>query len=317
MNSTLENKLIKAMKRLDLMNSKILVAVSGGPDSLSLLISLNKLGFNIEAACIDHGFRLESSSEVLLVESYCKQLNIPFHTRKLSIKNKSGFEAAARTHRYSALEDIRINNSLDVIATGHTASDQAETVLMRLSKGSSLLGASGILEKRNDMVVRPFLEVTRQETCAYIKATGLKVVNDPMNNDLSFTRVKIRHEVIPKLISAIGSNTELAIARFAKLAHEDDMLLNELASNAYAQVFLDNNSLDKNAMMSLQRPLQRRVLVMYFTHMAIPVNSALIDNCLESISKEGCSTLPHNLLLITKSGKVYVKQSPSHKSRNQ
>lgn len=312
--AVVDGSLAKAIRKLRLTDRRVLVAVSGGPDSLCLLVGLTRLGVGLEAAHIDHGLREGSSSEGALVAAHCRRLGVPFHSRRLSIGSTTGVEAAARDARYAALEIIRAARGLDVVATGHTASDQAETVLMRLSRGAALSGAGGILERRADRVVRPLLGVTRQETRAYVEVLGLAMVHDPMNDDLTFTRVRVRREVMPRLVAAVGLGAERALARFARLAQEDESLLVDLARTAHARAMLADGSLDRVALMSFQRPVQRRVLAMFLEHASIPLDATLIDDCLGSIEAGGSATLPLDCLLITRGGRVNIEPAPTRRA---
>lgn len=312
--TVVDDSLAKVMRRLRLADRRVLAAVSGGPDSLCLLVGLSRLGMGLEAAHIDHGLREGSSSEGKLVAEHCRRLGVPFHSQRLSIASTTGVEAAARDARYAALEVLRAARGLDVVATGHTASDQAETVLMRLSRGAALSGAGAILERRADRVVRPLLGVTRQETRAYVEALGLAAVHDPMNDDLTFTRVRVRHEVMPRLVAAMGLGAERALARFARLAHEDDSLLADLARTAHERAMLADGSLDRVALLSLQPPIQRRVLAMFLEQASIPLEATLIDDCLGSIEAGGSATLPLDCLLIARGGKVNIEPAPTRRA---
>lgn len=317
--TALETALAQAARRLGLFNCTVLAAVSGGADSLALLLGLKRLGVAVEAACIDHGLRPEAAAEVLHVERIATAFGIPFQSRALTLAHTTGLEAVARDARYAALEALRSARQLGCIATGHTASDQAETVLMRLARGAALGGAAGILERRGDGVVRPLLGVTRSQTVAYIDALGLTPVNDPMNVDRTFTRVRVRHEVLPQLIAATGPGTERALARFASLAFEDDAFLMAEAKNGLARAIVPapqalGPGLDRIALLSLALPLRRRALALYFELHAIVVDAQLIDDSLESIARAVASPLPKDLLLTVRSGLISVEQAPERTS---
>jgi len=146
--------------------ARVLLAVSGGGDSLALLVGSaalrQPLDLKLEIATLDHGLRAGSDAEGRAVEKLSAELGLSWHTRALSLAAGPGVEARARRARYQALEEIRRAQGLDWIATAHTASDQAETVLMRLARGSALSGAAGILERRG-RVIRPLLRCTRSQ----------------------------------------------------------------------------------------------------------------------------------------------------------
>ncbi|HXN41204.1 MAG TPA: tRNA lysidine(34) synthetase TilS, partial [Myxococcaceae bacterium] len=129
-----------AYRRLGAAKHSVLLAVSGGADSVALLLGTEQvakpLGLRLQVASLDHALRPESAMEVAAVRLLAEQRGLPFHARSLNLKAGSGTEARARAARYEALEEIRAAEHLDLIATGHTASDQAETLLMRLTRGT-------------------------------------------------------------------------------------------------------------------------------------------------------------------------------------
>lgn len=305
----IEGRLCRTLARLGLTDRRVLAAVSGGPDSLCLVAALSRVGAKVEAACIDHGLRPESPEEVRRTEAVCHGLGVPFHTRRVAVPAGPGLEAAARGARYAALEAIRAERGLEFVATGHTASDQAETVLMRLARGAALRGAGGILERRADSVVRPLLGVTRAETRAYVLALGLEAVEDPMNHDSAFARVRVRHEVLPALVSALGPGAERALARFARLAQEDDALLARLAHGALTRARLADGALDRVALQSLERPVRRRVVAEFLQQAAVPLDGALIEDCLRALEVGACATLPGDRVLAVRLGAVVVEAS--------
>lgn len=121
--------------------------------------------------------------DLAVVQRLAAELGVPVHTSALALSPGPGVEARARMARYGALEALRHGRGLDVIATAHTASDQAETLLMRLARGCALAGAAGVLERRADAIVRPLLFATRDEVREYAAATATAWVSDPMNDD--------------------------------------------------------------------------------------------------------------------------------------
>ncbi len=307
---------VDALHRLGLTERGILAAVSGGPDSLALMHALHRAKVLLEVATIDHRLRPESAAEVELVHEQCVQLGLRFHSRAVTVAPGNGLEAAARDARYAALQAIRAERGLSVIATGHTASDQAETVLMRLGRGSALGGAAGILERRSDGVVRPMLGVTREEALSFVLRQGVPYVDDAMNHDLGFTRVKVRRTVVPALQAALGPQVERALARFARHAAEDDAVLQEQARTALERAVRSDGTIDRVALLSLQRSIARRVTAMVLERAAVPIDSQLIDECLRAVEGKGpaTATLPGDLLLTVRDGGVAVESAPPRRA---
>lgn len=176
------------------------LAVSGGPDSLALLV-LAQAGFtgNIEAATVDHRLRPESANEAASVGEVCRKLEV--HHKVLPVEVGSGsLQAAAREARYAALADWAEERGLSCIATAHHADDQAETLLMRLNRGSGLAGLAAIrarvtMAQGRLVVVRPLLAWRRSELAELVAETGLTAVADPSNDDDRFDRVRLRHRL--------------------------------------------------------------------------------------------------------------------------
>jgi len=306
-----ERQLLAAVRRLHLTERRTLAAVSGGADSLALMAALARLGVPLEVATVDHGVRVGSDLEAQGVAALARRLGLTAHVRQVSIDARVGLEAAARDARYAALERVRQERGLELVATGHTASDQAETVLLRLGRGAALGGAAGILERRADGVVRPLLGSSRAETRAYVAALGLTPVEDPMNSQRAYARVRVRQQVVPALVEALGPGVERALARFAGLAAEDDALLQGLARTAFARSSRGDGRLDRVAVASLERPVRRRVLTLLLEAAALPVDAAEIERCLEAVEGGGTATLARDHLLRCEGGAVGVEPAPA------
>lgn len=171
------------------------VAVSGGPDSLALLL-LSAAAFpgQIEAATVDHGLRHESADEAAFVADICRRMNVPHAILRPDEPIAGSIQAAARRVRYRLLEKWRSERALDWVLTAHHADDQAETLLMRLNRGSGAAGLSGV-RARNGLVLRPLLGWRRKELEAVVRAGGLEAVDDPSNRDERFDRARLRRRL--------------------------------------------------------------------------------------------------------------------------
>ncbi|MBN1626861.1 MAG: tRNA lysidine(34) synthetase TilS [Deltaproteobacteria bacterium] len=185
---------------------RIIVALSGGPDSVCLLDILHRLSDELEicliAAHYDHGLRGdEDAFETRLSKDITSSMNVPFETEKAPehLKNSSSLEERAREVRYKFLEDVRVKHKANKIAMGHNLNDQAETVIMRLLRGSGPSGLSGIPPVRDDIIVRPLIEVSRDDITDYLKLRGLPSAVDSSNSSTVHLRNRIRHELMPIL----------------------------------------------------------------------------------------------------------------------
>lgn len=208
---------------------------SGGPDSTCLVHLLHRGGFDIVAAHLHHGQREEAEMEMRLCEAFCQALDIPFVSGKadvpqMSREMKIGLEEAGRNARYEFFRQAKMRLSCDLIATAHTLDDHVETVLLNLTRGTGLAGLSGISALRGD-IVRPLLAFSREDTRAYCEQEGLWTHDDPANRDISFSRARIRHRVLPQLRS-INPSVNEAIGRLASIAEEEDRMMDGMAASA-------------------------------------------------------------------------------------
>ena len=173
------------------------VAVSGGPDSLALvLLAHGAMPGRIAAATVDHGLRAESVAEAALVSKFCQSLGVPHAVLKVEVA-LGNVQAMARSARYAALAGWAEREELAALATGHHADDQAETLLLRLTRGSGVAGlagvrARGLVPGTQLPLLRPVLEFRRAELAAVVVAAGIAAVQDPSNHDDKFDRARLR-----------------------------------------------------------------------------------------------------------------------------
>ena len=182
----------------------VLVACSGGPDSTVLLHALNRLrrdfGITLCAASIDHGLREESATEVTQVGAFAESLGIPFRSLRIHLASDGpSLQSRAREVRYEALQTLAAESKATRVAVGHTQDDQAETVLARILRGAGLRGLGGIQPRRVDRVIRPLFDCRRSDVHRYAKERGLPFLIDPSNDEPAFERVRLRHEILPRL----------------------------------------------------------------------------------------------------------------------
>jgi tRNA(Ile)-lysidine synthase len=210
----------------------VVVACSGGPDSVALLAITADAGLDPIAVHVDHGLRPGSHRERDHVAAVAARLGTRFDARAVDVPRGSNLEERARDARYEALEAARAEHDATAVLVGHTADDQAETVLLNILRGAAGTGLSGMPSRRG-FVVRPLLGVRRVETSALCAALGLPVLHDPMNDDESFRRVAVRRHVLPVLSDVAGRDLVPVIARQADLLREESGFLDELARAAW------------------------------------------------------------------------------------
>lgn len=284
---------------------RILVAVSGGVDSLALLVAAAGVaGDRTGVASLDHGLRAEAATEVERVRELARSLGLAFHTESLHLRPGPGLESRARAARYAALERIAREHGYGAIATAHTADDQAETLLMRLARGSALRGA-GAIRTDAPRLLRPLLGVRRTDTAAVVAGAGLVPAQDPTNADPRFFRTRIRHQVLPALREAAGPSVVERLARFARSAAEDEELLARQAAQALERV-RDGAGLDAVGVRALPWPIRARVLRAWLEALGHPVSDRLLREVAGAIDRGGRTGLPGRAVLSTEGSWVRV-----------
>ncbi len=206
----------------------VVVAVSGGPDSVALLRALaSRAAGRVIVAHLDHGWRGEAAlSDRLFVERLAKHLGVECRVRTLSVADSASGnrEAAARTVRYAWLGEVAQGEGVSRVATGHTSDDQAETVLFRMLRGCGIGGLSGIAFCRTLApgveLVRPLLAASRSDVLEYLTSIGQDYCTDATNADTRLTRNRIRHELLPLLVRDYNPGVADALARLATQAAE-------------------------------------------------------------------------------------------------
>jgi tRNA(Ile)-lysidine synthase len=204
------------------------IAVSGGADSVFLLLALRELAprWNLQLSVIhiEHGIRGAASiADAEFVRNLAANLEIPFHLREADVPAIEGnLEEAARKVRQSFYSELIASGAVNRVATGHTRSDQAETVLYRILRGSGLTGLSGILPITNEGLVRPLLEIDRPEIEAWLRHRNIPWREDETNQDQTYARNRLRHEILPLLRDAFNPHLDNALSHLATLAQDEE-----------------------------------------------------------------------------------------------
>jgi tRNA(Ile)-lysidine synthase len=233
----------------------VVVACSGGADSVALLALAVDAGLRPVAVHVDHCLRAGSASEADHVRAVAGRLGAEFRSARTPVDAGPNLEARARDARYGALERARVEVGADVVLVGHTADDQAETVLLNVLRGAAATGLGG-MAPRHGTLVRPLLDVRRSETGALCTGLGLDVLVDPMNDDRAFRRVAIRHDVLPLLSSLAERDLVPVLARQAAILRSDSEYLDELAASMWPGV----DGTRAAALAALPEPLARRAV---------------------------------------------------------
>jgi tRNA(Ile)-lysidine synthase len=270
-----------------------LALVSGGPDSVALLRVVVELGGEPVVLHVDHGLRGEESREdAEFVRELCRKLNVRCEVRWLGLDGGSNLQERARDERYRLAGEVAAGMGLGVVATGHTADDGAETVLMNLARGTGLRGLAGIPPVRGN-VQRPLIGCTRREILDYLEEIDQPYRTDPTNLTGKFARNRVRLEVLPileDLYPAAASN----IARGASLVREDLEVLEELATGTLERKG-EEVVLPLDGIMKLRPSLRRHAVRLAYTTLVpdtAPLPSKLIEAVLGLLEGgEGTRTL--------------------------
>jgi len=234
----------------------VVVACSGGVDSLTLLAVAADRGLEPIAVHVDHGLRDGSADESAVVADAAARVGAAFEATSVDVGLGPNLEARARDARYATLDAAADRHGATAILVGHTADDQAETVLLALLRGSAGAGLAGMPVRRG-RVVRPLLSIRRADTEACAAALGIEPVRDPTNDDRSFRRAWVRHEVLPLLAAGAGRDLVPLLVRQADVLRDESEYLDSLARAAWPP---DSEHAPAGVLARLPRPLARRAV---------------------------------------------------------
>lgn len=196
----------------------VLVACSGGHDSMAMLHALclarEKLGFTLVAHGVDHGLREAAIVELALAERLALRNEVPWSLTRVTVSAGGNLQERARIARHTALEEARVKNGATSIALGHTMNDRAETLVMRLVRGTGPRGLA-VMPLRAAHLIRPILRATREDVLRHLERHHIESADDPSNIDPRFWRTRMRHEVLP-LLESLSPRAVQAIASLAE-----------------------------------------------------------------------------------------------------
>jgi tRNA(Ile)-lysidine synthase len=249
----------------------LLVAVSGGPDSVALLSLLHRLApswrLMLTAVHCNYGLRgAESDGDELFIKTFCLDRHLPLvihRPRLVKQRQRSSLQAMARDARYDFMKQLAHEVGADCIAVGHTANDQAETVLMWLLRGAGMAGFAGMPYAREDRIIRPLLAATREEVVAYLDREGLTYRRDSSNEKPLYHRNRIRKELLP-VITRLAPAAVRVLQRQADLLREDEQYL-EQVTNQLVHTLVTHDSrgvqrVNRQGFIELPVALQRRLI---------------------------------------------------------
>jgi len=275
----LEEIVLKTIENNNLIEKQdnIVVAVSGGPDSMCLLDFLyclkQKKEFEITVAHINHMIRVEADEETEYVKKYCDDRKIPFFVKKIDVvslakENKIGTEEMGRLIRYKFFNEVAQKINANKIAIAHNLNDNAETVLLNLLRGSGIRGLKGIEVKRKEKeieYIQPLREASRNQIEEYCEKRKLNPKIDKSNFENIYNRNKIRNILIPMIEKEFNSNIVQTLNRLSEIAKDEDDYFSQIIEQEYEKIKIGENEneviLDLNRFNLLSKVIKSRIIL--------------------------------------------------------
>jgi len=317
----LKEEVLKTIETYNLIekNDKIVIGVSGGPDSICLLHVLyglkEKLGIEIVVAHVNHMLRDVADLETEYVQNFCKKLGIECYVKKADIleiskTQKKGTEEVGRQVRYDFFEEVAKKTNSNKIATAHNSNDRAETVILNILRGSGLSGLKGIEPIRDNKYIRPLINTDRQDIENYCNDNKLEPKYDKTNNENIYTRNKVRNTVIPYIKKEFNPNIIKTINRLSSLATEENEYLQAITKQEFKNLLIEkteNIILDLHKFNSLNLVIKRR-LILYTINEVLHTTNGIEKVNIDDIIKLCKNNIGNKYLMPIKEIKVYVKK---------
>lgn len=319
----MKEKVIETIKKYNLIeeNDKIVIGVSGGPDSISLLDILRQIkeekliNFEIIVAHVNHQIREEAGEDEEYVISYCQKNNIKCFVKRIDVKkyantNKIGTEEAGRAVRYEFFEEILKKENANKIAIAHNKNDKIETIIMNEIRGSGLAGLKGIEPKRVNKYIRPIIEIERKEIEQYCIDNKLNPRIDKTNYIDDCTRNKIRNIVLPYIQKEFNPNIIETIDRLSKVITEEDEFMQKITQKTYEELKIEEQEetiiLELKLFNRQENIIKKRIII--YTITKILGNSQNVEKVnIEDIIKLCSNNIGNKYLMPNKNIKVLVK----------
>lgn len=317
----LKEEVLKTIETYNLIekNDKIVIGVSGGPDSICLLHVLyglkEKLGIEIVVAHVNHMLRDVADLETEYVQNFCKKLGIECYVKKADIleiskTQKKGTEEVGRQVRYDFFDEVAKKTNSNKIATAHNSNDRAETVILNILRGSGLSGLKGIEPIRDNKYIRPLINTDRQDIENYCNDNKLEPKYDKTNNENIYTRNKVRNTVIPYIKKEFNPNIIKTINRLSSLATEENEYLQAITKQEFENLLIEkteNIILDLHRFNSLNLVIKRR-LILYTINEVLHTTNGIEKVNIDDIIKLCKNNIGNKYLMPIKEIKVYVKK---------
>lgn len=317
------NDILEKLKNLP-NDISIVIAVSGGPDSMALLNLLNviKKEKNIKIICahVNHNLRKESKAEAKMVKDYCKQKSIIYEYMEIK-EYKGNTENYAREKRYEFFENLLKKYNSKYLFTAHHGDDLIETVIMRLIRSSSLKGYgafSEITEKKDYKIYRPLITKTKEEIFNYVKNNNLPYAIDKTNDSDFFTRNRIRKYILPRLKEE-NKNVHLKFLEFSKTLNETEKYLKKQTEKALSKIYIDKkidiNSFKKEDLL-VQKRIIHHILNETYKENITKIKDVHVNNILSTVKNSTSNSkinLPDNKIFIKSYNNAWIEENKKTK----
>ena len=329
MDKDLKSKVIATINKYKLIeyNDKLVLAVSGGPDSMCMLHVLNSikkdLHFEFVVAHVNHMIREEAIEDELYVKNFCDKNDITFYSKSIDVQkfantNKIGTEEAGRFVRYQFFDEIMTKTKSNKIAIAHNKNDKVETIIMNMLRGSGISGLIGIEPIKNNKYIRPLIECERLEIEDYCNLNNLNPRIDKTNFDNIYTRNKIRNVVIPYIKQEFNPNIVQTLSRLSDLVEEENEYMNNVVKKVYDCIVLeelnDKIILDLKKFNNQEKVIKSRVFLYTITRLFGSINGIekihvedIIKLCENNIGNKYL-TPNKNLKVLIKNHKIVIEK---------
>ena len=318
----MEEKVLKTIEKYNLIKNrdKIVLAVSGGPDSISMLNILNNfkkeklLNFDFCVAHVNHMIRKEAKEDELFVKAYCEKNDISFYSKSIDVKklannNKIGTEEAGRNARYEFFDEILRKTNSDRIAIAHNKNDKAETIIMNILRGSGISGLKGIEAKRGKYI-RPLIECERFEIEKYCEEKNLKPRIDKTNFENIYTRNKIRNVVIPYIEKEFNPNIIETLNRLSEVVSDEENYIEKVVLNKFKEILINAREneivLDLKEFNNEEKVIKSRIVLYTITRL-FGTSKEIAKVHIDDIIKLCSNNIGNKYLTPNKNIKVLVK----------
>lgn len=250
----IKEKVLKTIKKYNLIENgdRLVLGVSGGPDSICMLNILNcirndknlHMEFDIIVAHVNHLIREEAKDDEKFVENFCEKIDVPFYSKSIDVQkiannNKIGTEEAGRNARYDFFDEVLNMTNSNKIAIAHNKNDKVETMIMNMLRGSGITGLKGIEPIKNNKYIRPLIECERFEIEQYCKDNEIDARIDRTNFENIYTRNKVRNVVIPYIKEEFNPNIIQTMDRLSDLVREEDEYIEKKVIDKYKELILE------------------------------------------------------------------------------